>query len=31
MMAELFSDKVWPVVEQKVNRRLAKMGIDSEL
>lgn len=31
MMAELFSDKVWPIVEQKVNRRLAKMGVDSEL
>jgi hypothetical protein len=31
MLAQLFSPEVWPIVETKVNRRLSKMGIDSEL
>ena len=31
MLGELFSEKVWPYVEQKVNNKLHKMGLDSEL
>lgn len=31
MLGELFSERVWPYVEQKVNNKLHKMGLDSEL
>jgi hypothetical protein len=31
MLGELFSEKVWPFVEQRVNNKLHKMGVDSDL
>lgn len=31
MLGELFSEKVWPFIEQRVNNKLHKMGLDSEL
>lgn len=31
MLGEVFSEKVWPFIEQKVNNKLHKMGLDSEL
>lgn len=31
MLGELFSEKVWPYVEQRVNNKLHKMGVDSDL
>ena len=31
MLGELFSKKVWPFIEQRVNNKLHKMGLDSEL